>query len=162
MFKYFERVGNEISAWESKGLSNEKISSTTTTSNNKFSTSLMYLNARLEVLFNEDILKQDKVTYNHGPIVNIYIVYRLTTDTNSSITLNVCLFGSVEIMKNADIDQYKHCGFGIGLDSRRTFSHPSGGDGKNVIIFWADMSNSVHDNNKKRSILVLGKDLHRE
>ena len=38
------------------------------------------------------------------------------------------------------------------------FSHPSGGFGKNVIIFGADMSSSVHVNNKTRNILVLGKD----
>ena len=38
------------------------------------------------------------------------------------------------------------------------FSNPSGGDGKNVIIFGADMSSSAHSNNKTRSISVLGKD----
>ena len=43
VYMYFERVGN-ISSWESKGLSNKEISSTTTTSNNKFATSLIYLN----------------------------------------------------------------------------------------------------------------------
>ena len=35
MYKYFKMVKNEISSWESKGLSNEKISSTTTSNNNK-------------------------------------------------------------------------------------------------------------------------------
>ena len=89
--KYFERVGNGISSWESKGLSNEKISSTTTTSNNKFATNLIYDNAKIEVRFNGKFLKQDKVTYNHGQIVNIYIVYILTLDTkDSSITLEDC------------------------------------------------------------------------
>ena len=28
---------------------------------------------------------------------------------------------------------------------------------KKVIIFWTDMSSSAHANNKKRSVLVLGK-----
>ena len=32
-------------------------------------------NAGIRVKFNRNLLKQDKVTYNHGPIVNIYIVY---------------------------------------------------------------------------------------
>ena len=45
-------VNNEISSWESKGLSNEKISSTTTSNNNKFATNLIYLNARLKGKFN--------------------------------------------------------------------------------------------------------------
>ena len=39
-----------------------------------------------------------------------------------------------------------------------TFTHPSGGDGKNVIISGADLSSFTHANNKTRSILVLGKD----
>ena len=67
VYRYFERVGNKISSWESKGFSNEKFSSMTTTSNNKFATSLIYGNAMIKVKF----------TYNHGQIVNIYIVYRL-------------------------------------------------------------------------------------
>ena len=38
------------------------------------------------------------------------------------------------------------------------FSHSSGGYGKNVIIFQADLSSSVHANNRANNILVLGKD----
>ena len=68
VYKYFKRVSNDFSSWESKGLSNEKVSFTTTTSNNKFATNLIYDNARIEVKFNGYFLKQDKVTYNHGPI----------------------------------------------------------------------------------------------
>ena len=37
-----------------------------------------------------------------------------------------------------------------------TFSFPTGGFGKNVIIFEADMSSSVHVDNKKKDILILG------
>ena len=37
-----------------------------------------------------------------------------------------------------------------------TFSIPTGGFGKNVIIFGADMSSSVHVDNKKKDILILG------
>ena len=87
MYEYFERVSNDISSRESKALSNEKISSTTTTSNNKFATNLKYNNARIKVKSNGDFLKQNKVTYNHGPKVNIYIVYKLIPSTkDSSIT----------------------------------------------------------------------------
>ena len=159
MHKYFERVGNDISSWESKQLSNEKNSSTTTTSNKKFATNLVDDNARIKLKFNGDFLKQDQVTYNHGPIVNIFIVCRLTSDTeDSSITLEDCLFGPFKLTKNGDIDKYKYSGYGIGLYSRGSFSHSSGGDGRNVIIFGADMSSSAHANNKSGSILVLGKD----
>ena len=61
------------------------------------------------------------------------------------------------MIKNADVDNYKYLGYGIGFDSRGTFSHPSGGDGKNFIIFGVDMSSSAHANNKVNNVLVLGK-----
>ena len=69
------------------------------------------------------------------------------------------LFGAVKLTKIIDIDKYKYSGYGIGFDSRGSFTHPSGEDGKNFIIFGADMSSSVHANNKTRSMLVLSKDL---
>ena len=60
----------------------------------------------IKVKFNGNLLKQDKVTYNHGTIVNIYIVYRLTPATkDSSVTLENCLFGAVKLTKIADIDK---------------------------------------------------------
>ena len=37
------------------------------------------------------------------------------------------------------------------------FSHPSGGTGRNVIIFGVDMSSSTKIDNRKKDILILGK-----
>ena len=45
--------------------------------------------------------------------------------------------------------------YGIGFDLKEMFSFPTGGFGKNVIIFGVDMSSSVHVNNKKKDILIL-------
>ena len=46
------------------------------------------------------------------------------------------MFGAVSLTKNANIDMYKYSGYGIGFDDRHGFfSHPSGGNGRNVIIF---------------------------
>ena len=42
------------------------------------------------------------------------------------------------------------------LDANGTFSFPSGGLGQNIIHFGADMSSSVHANNKTKNILILG------
>ena len=39
---------------------------------------------------------------------------------------------------------------------KERFSSPTGGFGKNVIIFGVDMGSSVHANNKKKDILILG------
>ena len=67
------------------------------------------------------------------------------------------MLGSVKLTKNPDIDKYKYSGYGIGFDRRGEFSFGDG-FGQNVIIFGADMSSSVHANNKTRNNLVLGKD----
>ena len=120
--------------------------------------SISYSHARIALLFSGDPLKQNNITYKHGLIVNIYIVYRLIPKTNNSnVPLENCLFGAVKLTKNADIDKFKYSGYGIGLDSKRSFLHPSGGYGENVIIFRADLGNSTHVNNNTRSVLVLGK-----
>ena len=67
-----------------------------------------------------------------------------------------CLFGSVKLTKNADPDKYKYIGYGIGFDSHSEFSLIDGTMDKNVIVCGADMSLSVHIDNKNKDILVLG------
>ena len=69
--------------------------------------SLSYDNARMKLTFNGDFLKQEKITYNHGPIVNIYIIYRLSPFTTSTkkATLEHCLFGAAKLTKNDDISK---------------------------------------------------------
>ena len=86
-------------------MSNEKISSTTTSNYNQ-TPNLVYDNAKIKLSFNTDLLKQDKVTYNHGPIVNIYIVYKSgSIINNSGVTLENHLFDAVKLTKNADTDK---------------------------------------------------------
>ena len=65
------------------------------------------------------------------------------------------LFGVVKLTKSADPGKYGYTGYGIGFKARSRFSLPDGSLGKNVIIFGADVSSSVHDDNKKKDILVL-------
>ena len=126
VYKYFEKTGNQVSSWKSKGLSDEKIISTTT-STDKSATKTIYDKARIKFGFNGHLLRQNQVTYHHGPVVNIYIVYETSPDTKTSnIALENCLFDAVKLTKNVDVDQYKYSGFGIGFDSRGSFSHPNG------------------------------------
>ena len=75
---------------------------------------------------------------------------------DSDPTLKKCLFGAVTLTKNADIEKYKYSGYGIGFD-RSSVSFTSGGFGQNVLMFGADMSTSIHIDNKKKNILVLGR-----
>ena len=65
-------------------------------------------------------------------------------------TLKNCLFGAVTLTKNVDIEKYGHSGYGTGFDRRGSFSFPSGGFGKNILIFGVDMSSSVQIDNKKK------------
>ena len=120
---------------------------------------LSYHNTKIRVKFNGGCLKQPKISYTHGTIVNIYIVYQLGASNSHSNdpTLKNSLFGAVTLTKNADVDKHGYSGYGIGFDRRSSFSFPSGGFGQNVLIFGADMSSSIHIDNKKKDILVLGK-----
>ena len=99
------------------------------------------------------------MSYTHGKVVNIYIVYELGASTShiNDPTLERCLFGAVTLTKNADIDKYGYSGYEIGFDRRSSFSFQEGGFGQNVIHFGADRSSSAHIDNKKKDILVLGK-----
>ena len=103
MYKYFQTFVEVsftyISSCESKGLPNEKTSSTTTSNYNQ-APEQVHDNARIKLSFNTDLLKQDKVTYDHGPKVNMYIAYRLAPSiSNSVVTLENCLFGAVKLKK---------------------------------------------------------------
>ena len=53
--------------------------------------------------------------------------------------------------KNADIEKYGYSSYGIGFDRRSAFSFPSGGFGRNVLVFGVDMSSSDHIDNKEKT-----------
>ena len=89
-------------------MSNERINSVKT-SNRSITPNLRYYGTKTRVEFKESYLKQDKVTFNHGKIVNTYIIYDISKNINiiDYPTLENCLFGAVILMQNADIDRYK-------------------------------------------------------
>ena len=137
-------------------MSDEKINSITA-SNYNVTPELSYYCSKIRVKFNGSCLKQDKITYTHGKTVNICIVYEISKNVNISSypTLRNCLFGAVSLTKNNDIDEYKYSGYGIGFDRKGTFS-VGNGFARNCIIFEVDMSSSVHVDNNKKGILILG------
>ena len=111
MYRYFKQTAgvsnsNYIYYWKSKGLSDERINSIKT-ANHNITQSLNYYGTITRVEFNGSCLKQDKVTFNRGKVVNIYIVYEISKSTNicDYLTLENCLFGAVSLTKNADIDR---------------------------------------------------------
>ena len=78
MYRYFKMITNTdyISSWKSKGLSDESIKPPTT-SDNSLNPALNYYGTKTTVKFTGNCLKQLKISYNHGKVVNIYIVYEL-------------------------------------------------------------------------------------
>ena len=86
-------------------MSGEEIKSFTVLGSNT-APQLAHTEYRIMVKFDGDCLKQDKVTYGHGPIINIYNVYELYGFLiNSTATLENCFFGAVTLTKNANIDK---------------------------------------------------------
>ena len=78
--------------------------------------------------------------------------------SKTDFTLGSCLFGSVKLNMNADLDKYKYSGYSIWFDSHWELSFTGENMGGNVIIFRADMSSSVHIDNKNNDILILSKE----
>ena len=158
--KHFQVIFNTdyVSSWKSKGLSAENIMPTAT-SNNSLTPALSYYGAKTRVKFTGRCLKQPKVSYTNGKTVNIYIVYELGASSSHSDypTFKNSLFSADTLTKNEDIGKYGYSGHEIGFDRKSGFSFPGGGFGQNVIIFGVDMSSSVHVDNKKKDILILGK-----
>ena len=161
MYSYFKAFSitqyvEYVSEWKSKGLSNECIKAIST-SDNSLNPTLSYYDTKIRVKFTGGCLKQPKISYTHGKVVNIYIVYELgaSSSHNNDPTLKNCLFGAVTLTKNADIDKYRYSGYGIGFDRRGSFSFPGGRFGQNVLVFGVDMSFPEHIDNKKKDILVI-------
>ena len=158
--KYIKIIANTkyISEWKSKGLSDESIKPFPT-SDNSLTPSIDYYSYKIRVKFNGSILRQPKVSYTHGKIVNIYTVFELAESSSHSDdpTLKNCLFGAVTLTQNSDIDKYGYSGYGIAFDRRSSLSFPGAGFGQNVLILGVGMSSSAYMDNKKKDILVLGK-----
>ena len=94
-------------------------------------------------------------------MVNIGIVYEVNLQLLSlgkDFALGNSLFGPAKLTKNADFGKHKYSGYDIGFDACTSFSLSDGsGFSKNVIIFGADMSSSLHIGNLKQGVLILGK-----
>ena len=67
------------------------------------------------------------------------------------------MYSAVKLSKNADIDKYRYSGYGTGFNRKGSFLFLGGGFGQNVIIFGVDMSFSVHVDNNKKDISIIGK-----
>ena len=100
-------------------------------------------------------------------VINIYRVNKLhpiASSRDESFTMQNALFGAMQITKNAtDNSKNNYKGYGICFDERSEFGHTitEGGfthttNARNVLIFGADMSFSVHATNRANHIYLMG------
>ena len=138
----------------------ENIFENITKSGSNFAPTFVSHYALPDVNFNEHLFINDNISVPKE-VINLYISYILNAqlrNLNTCFTLNNCLFGSVKLTKNADLDRYKYSGYCISFDFLSDFLFTDGSMGKNVIKFGADMVSSVHIDNKNKDILVLGEE----
>ena len=104
---------------------------------------------------------------NNGNVINIYCVYKLDSIASSrdtSFTIQDALFGAMQITKNAtDNSKNNYKEYGIFFDEGSQFGHimSEGGrthitNGRNILIFGADMSFSIHKTNRANHIYLMG------
>ena len=119
---------------------------------------------RMHVYLSGNHFQQNKVIIpNNNNAINIYCVYKLdpiASSRDTSFTIQNTLFAAMQITKNAtDNTKNNYKGYGIRFDERSQFGHTitEGGfthttNGRNVLIFGADMSFSVHATNRANHI----------
>ena len=141
-----------ILSWNSRGLNDVKIESIKTNNHSLNPRMDHYDMSKISLKFDGSFLNRFLPTILHSKIVNIYIVFEITSDYKyiNYPSLENCLLESVKLTKNVDIDKYGYSGYGVGLDRETSFSIGSE-TGKNIIVFGVDMSSSAKiDNRKKR------------
>ena len=165
----FGITSDNISEWKSTGINNYSSDSNM----NAIADSGGHLpniknDGRIHVHLIGNHFQQNKVIIpNNNNAINIYCVYQLDSIASSrdtSFTIQNALFGAIQITKNAtesDKNNYKE--YGICFDERSQFGHTiteNGvtytSNGRNVLIFGADMSFSAHATNKANHIYLMG------
>ena len=157
----------DISEWKSTGIYNHSSDSNMNAVANAKTTLPKFKNdGRMNVYLSGNHFQQNVAGIpNNDNVTNIYCVYKLdpiASTRDTSFTIRDALFGAMQITKNAT-DNSKNItkGYGICFDERSQFGHTmiEGGrthitNGRNVLIFGADMSFSIHRTNRANHIYI--------
>ena len=164
----------KISKWESTVVFNSSdYYSMNGIENTKKEMPILKNDERLYVYLQGNHFQQNNVLTSNNDhvfdknVVNIYIVYKLdplASTKDKSFTIQNASFGAMEITKIAtDNDKNNYKGYGICFDERSEFGHTitEGGhayttDARNVLLFGADMSFSVHATTRANHIYLMG------
>ena len=110
----------------------------------------------MSVKFDGNYFLQNKVLHpNSINVVNIYVAYKLNPisfSRNTDYTMKNALFGAMKITKNTNTSKNKYEGYGICFDEGGSFISGNITNSRNVLIFGADMSSSIHNTNKANNI----------
>ena len=110
-----------ITAWNSKGLSNESIKPPATSDNSLNPATHYNDSAKIRVKFDGSCLKQDKVTFTPKVVLNVGIVYEINLrpyDVGKDFAFRNSLFGAVNMPYPY---KYSYCEYAIGFCAHRTF-----------------------------------------
>ena len=165
----FDFNTNKISKWKSTGIFNRSSNSNMNAVGDSGGNLPNLKNdGRMNVYLSGNHFQQNKVIIpNNNNAINIYCLYKLdplASTRGKSYTIQNALFGAMQVTKNAtDYDKNDCKGYGICFDERSEFGHTitEGGfthttDARNVLIFEADMSFSVHATNRANHIYLMG------
>ena len=165
----FALNSKNISEWKSTGIYNHSSkSSMNAVANTKTDLPNFKNDGRMHVHLNGNHFQQIVAGIpNNNNVINIYCVYKLdpiASTRDTSYTIEDALFGAMQITKNAtDYDKNNYKGYGIRFDERSQFGHTitengvtHTSNGRNVLIFGANMSFSVHATNRANHIYLMG------
>ena len=161
MYSFKKNTSGKLTTWKSTGTDNLSANSDLKAiSDGTLLLTTLENYGRMSVKLNGNYFVQNKVLHpNNNNFANIYIVYKLDTinnTVNTDYTIQNALFGAVKVTKNSDVLKNKYEIYGICFDEGGTFTKGNISNGKNVKIFGADMSFSIHANNRANNIYVLG------
>ena len=159
----------DISEWKSTGIYNHSSNSNMNAVANAKTTLPKFKNdGEMNVYLSGNHFQQNVAGIpKNNNVINIYCIYKLdpiASTRDTSFTIQDALFGAMQITKNAtDSDKNNYKGYGICFDERSQFGHTitengvtHTSNGRNVLIFGADMSSSVHTTNKVNHIYLVG------
>ena len=165
----FGLTSKDISEWKSTGIYNYSSDSHMNAfANAKSNLPNLKNDGRMHVYLSGNHFQQNKVIIpNNNNAINIYCVCKLdpiASSRDTTFTIQNALFGAMEITKNATYNsKNNYKGYGICFDERSQFGHTITEDGRahttngrNVLIFGADMSFSAHATNRANHIYFTG------
>ena len=165
----FGLTSKDITEWKSTGIYNHSSDpNMKAVANAKANLPNFKNDGRMHVHLNGNHFQQFAAGIsNNNNVINIYCVYKLdplASTRDKSYTIQNALFEAMQITKDAtDYDKNDYKGYGICFDERSEFGHTitEGGnshttDARNILIFGADMSFSVHATNRANHIYLMG------